>query len=177
VCELCAAADSLAAMERSSNARAAAVVALLGTGLLAGALFYGWANVAPTFAAVPLDVHLTFRVALMTRNGVVMQALMAISFGAAVWLAVAARGRVGACAAGAAGLTGVTFLVTRFGNVPFNGEMREWAAGALAPDFQQRLQLWGTFNDVRVATAVAAFELLVVAVVLVRMPRAVLAER
>jgi uncharacterized membrane protein len=152
-------------MERSSNVRAAAAVALLGTGLLAGALFYGWANVTPTFASVPLDVHLTFRTELMTRNGVVMQGLMAVSFGAALWLAVAARGRVRAGAAGAAALTGVTFLVTRFGNVPINAEMREWAAGALAPDFQQRLLVWGAFNDARVATSVAAFGLLLVAVV------------
>jgi uncharacterized membrane protein len=164
-------------MERSPNAGAAAVVALLGTGLLAGALFYGWANVAPTFAAVPLDVHLTFRVALMTRNGVVVQALMAISFGAAVWLALAARGRIRACAAGSAALSAVTFLVTRFGNVPFNAEMREWAAGALAPDFQQRLQIWGVLNDIRVATAVAAFAVLAGAVVLVRTPHAVPAQR
>jgi hypothetical protein len=177
VCGLCAGAISLAVMKRSPNASAAAVVALLGTGLLAGAFFYGWANVEPTFAAVPLEVHLPFRVQLMNRNGVVMQALMAVSFGAAVWLALAARGRVGACAAGAAGLTAVTFLLTRFGTVPIHDEIRQWATGALAPDFEQRLQVWGAFNDVRVATAVAAFALLVTAVVLVGTRRAVPAGR
>jgi hypothetical protein len=164
-------------MQRSSNARAAAAVALLGTGLLAGALFFGWANVAPTFAAVPLDVHLTFRVALMSRNGVIMPALMALSFAAAVWLAVAADGRVRACAAVAAALTAATFLVTRFGNVPLNDEMRQWAAGALAADHMDRLQVWGVMNDIRVATAVAAFGVLIAAVVVVRSPEAVRARR
>jgi uncharacterized membrane protein len=164
-------------MERSLNERAAAAVGLLGTGLLAGALFYGWANVTPTFAAVPLDVHLTFRVELMNRNAVVVQALMAVSFVSAVWLAIAAGGRVRALAAGATALTAATFLVTRFGNVPYNQEMREWLAGALAADYQQQLQVWGMFNDVRVATAVAAFALLIVAVTTARTQRPALASQ
>jgi uncharacterized membrane protein len=164
-------------MERSSNVRAAASVALLGTGLLAGALFYGWANVTPTFAAVPLDVHLTFRVELMNRNAVVVQALMAVSFAAAAWLTIAAHGRVRACAACATALTAATFLVTRFGNVPYNEEMRQWLAGALAADYEQQLQVWGVFNDVRVATAVGAFALLIAAVTTVRTPQAALSSR
>jgi uncharacterized membrane protein len=177
VCDLCATADSLVGMERSSNVRAAASVALLGTGLLAGALFYGWANVTPTFAAVPLDVHLTFRVELMNRNAVVVQALMAVSFAAAAWLTIAAHGRVRACAACATALTAATFLVTRFGNVPYNEEMRQWLAGALAADYEQQLQVWGVFNDVRVATAVGAFALLIAAVTTVRTPQAALSSR
>ncbi|MEU7691178.1 hypothetical protein OHB01_24700 [Microbispora hainanensis] len=36
-------------------------VALLATGLLAGAFAYGAANEIPTFGAVPLDVRLTFQ--------------------------------------------------------------------------------------------------------------------
>ncbi len=155
-------------MDGSPNARTAAGVALLAAGLLAGSMFYGWANVVPAFAAVPLDVHLTFRTELMNHNGVVMQALMAVALGAAVWLVVAGRGRVRRWAVGSAGLTAVTFLVTRFGNVPINGEMRAWAAGDLAVDYQQRLQVWGALNDVRVATSIAAFVLLVVAVGQVR---------
>jgi uncharacterized membrane protein len=160
-------------MERSANVRAAAGVALLGTGLLAGALFYGWANVTPTFAAVPLDVHLTFRVELMNRNAVVVQALMAVAFGAALWLTIAAGGRVRVCAAGATALTAATFLVTRFGNVPYNEEMRRWLAGSLAPDYQEQLQVWGVFNDIRVATAAAAFALLIAAVTIIRTPQVV----
>jgi uncharacterized membrane protein len=160
-------------MERSANVRAAAGVALLGTGLLAGALFYGWANVTPTFAAVPLDVHLTFRVELMNRNAVVVQALMAVAFGASLWLTIAAGGRVRACAAGATALAAATFLVTRFGNVPYNEEMRRWLAGSLAPDYQEQLQVWGVFNDIRVATAAAAFALLIAAVTIIRTPQVV----
>src|ERR1700754_4510320 len=74
-------------VKRSSTVRVAAAVALLASGLLAGALGFGWANVAPTFSTVPLDVHLTFRVALFARNGVIMPVLMVASFAATVWLA------------------------------------------------------------------------------------------
>jgi uncharacterized membrane protein len=157
--------------------RVAAAVALLASGLLAGALGFGWANVAPTFSTVPLDVHLTFRVALFARNGVIMPALMVASFAATVWLAVTTRGRARAGAVAAAGLTAATFLVTRFGNVPMNDEMRRWLAGTVAPDYEERLALWEFYNDIRVATAVLAFGLLVAVVTVVRAPEAVRTAR
>lgn len=148
--------------------RLAAGAAPLATGLLAGALFYGWANVEPTFAAVPLDVHLTFRTTLMRLNGIVMQTLMATAFATSVWLAVAVRGRARISAAGAALLIVATFLITRLGNVPIHAEMKAWAAGALAANYQERLEAWRAFNDIRVATAVGAFVLLLVAADLAR---------
>jgi uncharacterized membrane protein len=150
-------------MQHVISPRTIAVAAQLATGLLAGAFFYGWANVNPTFAAVPLDVHLTFRTELMKQNAIVMQALMAASFVTSAGLAVAARGRARVCAVAAAALAVATFLVTRFGNVPFNAEIRAWAAGALAPDYQDQLATWDVYNDIRVATAVDAFALVVVA--------------
>jgi anthrone oxygenase-like protein len=158
-------------MDRSANVRAAAVAALVPAGLLAGALSYGRVNVVPTFDAVPLDVHLTFRVALFAANGVVMPVLMGVGFVAAVWLAVAARGRLRAAAAAAAVLNAVTAAVTRFGNVPVNDEVRAWLATGPAPDLAERLRYWGVLNDVRLATAVAGFVVLVVAVVAVGAPR------
>lgn len=159
-------------MQRVISPRTAAAAAQLATGLLAGALFYGFANVNPTFAAVPLDVHLTFRTELMNLNAIVMQALMAASFVTSAGLAIGARGRARACAVGATVLTVATFLVTRFGNVPFNAEIRAWAAGALVPDYQERLATWGVFNDIRVATAVGAFALVIAAAGLLRPARA-----
>jgi len=161
-------------MERTANVRAAAVAALVPSGILAGALSYGRVNVVPTFDAVPLDVHLTFRVALFEANGTVMPVLMGIGFAASVWLAVAARGRLRAAAAGAAVLTAVVAAVTRFGNVPVNDEVRAWLANGPAPDYVDRLAYWGVLNDIRLATALAAFVLLVVGVVAAaRAPRPV----
>jgi uncharacterized membrane protein len=167
VCGLCAAATNLVVMERSLNERASAAVALLATGLLAGALWFGWSNVDPTFAAVPLDVHLAFRVQLQSRNAVIMPALMGASLAAIVWFAIAARGRTRIGAVISAAFIVVTTVVTQLGNVPINREMRQWAAGELAPDYQERLQVWGMFNDIRVAAAVAAFAMLVGAVAVV----------
>jgi uncharacterized membrane protein len=148
----------------SPGFRVASGAAAVSTGLLAGSLFYGWANVVPAFAALPLDVHLAFRTELMNHNGVVMQALMAASLGAAVWLAVVAgRTRARRWALIAAGLTMATFFVTRLGNVPINGEIRAWAAGEVPDDYLDRLVVWGVFNDIRVSTAVAAFVVIIIA--------------
>lgn len=148
----------------SPGVRVASGTAAVSTGLLAGSLFYGWANVVPAFAALPLDVHLAFRTELMNHNGVVMQALMAASLAAAVWLAVVAgRTRTRRWALIAAGLTTATFLVTRLGNVPINGEIRAWAADGAPDDYLDRLVVWGVFNDIRVSTAVAAFVVIVIA--------------
>ncbi|WP_433274435.1 anthrone oxygenase family protein [Pseudonocardia xinjiangensis] len=155
-------------MQREIFPRTAAFAAQLTTGLLAGTMFYGWANVEPTFSAVPLDVHLTFRTELMKLNGVVTQGLMVATFLAGCWLALAARGRARGLAVGGVALTLTTFLVTRFGTVPIHDEIRAWAAGALAADYQERLAVWGAFNDVRVVVAVAAFALTIAAADLAR---------
>ncbi|RKT83436.1 hypothetical protein SAMN05421805_10578 [Saccharopolyspora antimicrobica] len=37
-------------------------------------------------------------------------------------------------------------------------------AGGLAPDYQERLAVWDTFHDIRVATALGAFALVIIAV-------------
>lgn len=156
--------DGHASMNGSPGVRIASGTAAVSTGLLAGSLFYGWANVVPAFAALPLDVHLAFRAQLMNHNGVIMQALMAASLGAAVWLAaVAGRTRARTWALTAAGLTTATFFVTRLGNVPINGEIRAWAAGEVPDDYLDRLVVWGVFNDIRVCTAVAAFVVIIIA--------------
>ncbi|MER7079963.1 protein of unknown function [Saccharopolyspora kobensis] len=151
-------------MPRNTTLVLTGSAALLATGVLTGAFFYGWANVAPTFGAVPLDVHLTFRTELMKMNGIVMQALMAASIATSGALAIVAGGRARTSAIGAALLAVTAFLVTRFGNVPINQEMKIWATGGLAPDFQERLAVWDTFHDIRVAAALGAFALVIIAV-------------
>ncbi|MFC7446885.1 anthrone oxygenase family protein [Rhodococcus daqingensis] len=150
------------------NARLAMPAALLATGLLAGTFLYGWANVTPTFDAVPIDVHLAFRTELMRMNSIVMQSLMLAAFLTCGWCALALRGPARAATAGGAVLAVATFLVTRFGNVPINQEMKVWAAGALAVDYQDRLAAWDLFNDIRVTTALCAFALVILAADLVR---------
>lgn len=137
-------------------------VALLATGLLAGAMSYGAVNVVPAFRAVPLDVRLTFHTALMRMNGPVIQTVMALAFLGSVLLAVTHRGRPAWIAGAAAALILVSFLVTRFGNVPINADIKVWAATAPPPDHAAILRRWEIFNVVRTVAAVAAFALLLV---------------
>lgn len=143
--------------------RIAQALAVLSTGLLAGAFAYALVSVVPTFDAVPLDVHLQYRTALMYMNGIFMQALMAVSLLSSFWLAITLRAatRRYALAAGTLALT--SLLVTRFGNVPINGKIKTWSS-SLPPDHADLLQRWEIYHDIRTATAVTAFVLLIVLV-------------
>ncbi|MEO3818082.1 hypothetical protein [Plantactinospora sp. B24E8] len=76
-----------------SMVRTVRTLALLSTGLLAGALGHGAVNVVVTFNAVPLDVRLTFHAALMRMNGPVVQTVTACAVVGSVAFAVLVRGR------------------------------------------------------------------------------------
>lgn len=146
-------------------------VALLSTGALAGAFGYGAANLVPTFNAVPLEMRLSFHAQLMQMNGITMQAAMAVSALAALTLAVLTRGTTRGLAAGAGVLVVASFLITRLGNVPINGRIKEWAVTSAPADHAGVLARWEAFNYARTATAFAAFALLIV--LAVRRDRAV----
>jgi uncharacterized membrane protein len=137
--------------------------ALLAAGMLAGALGYGAANLVPAFDAVPLALRLDFHTALMERNGITVQGAMAVSALSTGALAVLSRGTARRTASAAGLLVLGTFLITRFGNVPVNGRIREWAAvtGPVPADHARLLERWELFHLARTGTAVAAFALLV----------------
>ncbi len=135
--------------------------ALLSTGLLAGAFGYGAANLVPTFDAVPIDMRLDFHTELMKSNGITMQAAMAVSALSALTLAALTQGRTRALAAAAGLLTVASFLITRFGNVPINGRIKQWAATAPPADHAEILQRWEAFNVARTCTAIVAFTVLI----------------
>lgn len=146
-------------------------LSLLSTGLLAGAFGYGAANLVPTFDSVPIDMRLDFHTQLMRMNGITMQGAMAVSALSALALAALTRGRTRALAATAGLLTVTSFLITRFGNVPINGRIKQWAATAPPADHAEILGRWELFNDARTCTAAAAFVILI-AVALRRSGRA-----
>ncbi|MEV8624726.1 DUF1772 domain-containing protein [Streptomyces sp. NPDC051079] len=136
-------------------------VALLSTGLLAGAFGYGVANLVPAFDSVPIGMRLDFHAQLMKTNGITMQTAMAVSAVSAFALAAVARARVRALAATAGLLTVASFLITRFGNVPINGRIKQWAVTAPPADHAEILRRWELFNDARTCTAVVAFAVLI----------------
>ncbi|NXY93270.1 DUF1772 domain-containing protein [Streptomyces sp. BR123] len=136
-------------------------LSVFSTGLLAGAFGYGAANLVPTFNTVPIEMRLDFHTALMTMNGITVQGAMAVSALGSFALAVAERGRARVLA-GAAGLLVVSsFLITRFGNVPINGRIKQWAATVPPAGHEEVLRRWELFNNARTLTAAVAFGLLV----------------
>ncbi|RKT05549.1 uncharacterized protein DUF1772 [Streptomyces sp. 3211.6] len=137
-------------------------LALLATGLLAGAFGYGAANLVPTFNAVPLDMRLSFHAELMKMNGITMQTAMAASTLSSLALAALTRGRARLIAGSAGLLTLGSFLITRLGNVPINGRIKEWAVTSAPADHAEILRRWELFNNLRTLTALIAFALLIV---------------
>ncbi|MFF1277515.1 anthrone oxygenase family protein [Streptomyces marokkonensis] len=136
--------------------------AIVVTGLMAGAFCYGAINLAPTFWEVPLQMRLTFHAELMKMNSPVMQTAMLLSAVSSLALAFLSRGRRRLLAACAGALAVATFLITRFGNVPINGRIKEWAVTSPPADVVDQLQRWDFFNRMRTTTAVVALILLVI---------------
>ncbi|MBT2898890.1 DUF1772 domain-containing protein [Streptomyces sp. McG3] len=136
-------------------------LALLSTGALAGAFGYGAANLVPTFNAVPLDMRLSFHAQLMQMNGITMQGAMGVSALSALALAAMTRGAARRLAGGAGLLVIASFLITRLGNVPINGRIKQWAVTSAPADHAEMLTRWEAFNYARTGTAFAAFALLI----------------
>jgi uncharacterized membrane protein len=147
--------------DRRMSIRLVTALALLSTGLLAGAFGYGAVNVATTFDVVPLDVRLTFHSALMRMNGPVMQTTMGLAALSSLALAWLHRGRPRHLAGAAGALAVTSFLITRFGNVPINGRIKVWAVTTPPADHAEILQRWEMFNVARTLTALAAFALVI----------------
>ncbi|MEU1950386.1 anthrone oxygenase family protein [Nocardia rhamnosiphila] len=133
--------------------------ALLFPGLLAGAFGYGAVNVLYAFREVPLDVRFTFHTALMRVNGPVVQSLMGLAVLSTLVLAVRSSGRLRLLAGCASALVITSFLVTRFGNVPINQHIKQWAVGTPPADYAEVLHRWEMFHFLRTGCALAAFVL------------------
>lgn len=146
-------------------------LSLLSTGLLAGAFGYGAANLVPTFNALPIEQRLDFHTELMKINGITVQGAMALSTLSSFALAVLTRGRARALAGAAGLLTFASFLITRFGNVPINGRIKQWAVTAPPADHAEILRRWELFNHARTLTALAASALLVLLALRRAVPR------
>lgn len=136
------------------------VSALLSSGLLAGAFFYGAVNVVYAFRHVDPQTRFTFHSALMDVNGVVMQTLMGVTFFGCVLLAVRERGNGRRIAGTAAALALAVFAITRLGNVPINQQIEQWAVATPPENYRALLARWETFHFARTACAVTAFVLL-----------------
>ncbi|MEV0550404.1 DUF1772 domain-containing protein [Nocardia salmonicida] len=140
-------------------------LALLTTGLLAGAFGYGAANLVPTFHRVPLQMRLEFHTELMQNNSISMQLTMAAAALSCLALAIVQTGRDRVLAAAATVLVVGSFLITRLGNVPINHKINAWAVDGAPADYAVVLERWDFFHFLRTGTALAAFALIIVLVV------------
>ncbi|GAA2829503.1 hypothetical protein GCM10010505_61860 [Kitasatospora aburaviensis] len=95
------------------------------------------------------------------RPDITMQAAMAVSVVSSLTLATLTRGTARALAGTAGLLTVTSFLVTRFGNVPINGRIKQWAVTAPPADHAEILHRWQLFNNVRTLSGVLAFAVLI----------------
>jgi hypothetical protein len=147
----------------------ARIAALFTTALLAGSFAYGRFLVFPTFYDVPIDIQLRFRIPLMARNAPVMPPLMAaVILSCAVLAVVTARRE--RLLSGLAGISALAcLLITFFGNVPINKEIKNWNVYALPADSVELLHRWDIYNDFRSAAAIATL-LLVLAVLIPTRP-------
>ncbi len=147
-------------------------LALLTTGLLAGAFGYGAANLVPTFHRVPLRMRLEFHTELMQNNSISMQATMAAAAVSCLVAAVLATGRDRIVAGAAAALVVASFAITRLGNVPINHQINRWALDGAPADYAAILTRWDVFHFLRTGTALFAFALIIaLAVWMPREPR------
>lgn len=146
------------------------LIALLSTGMLAGAFIYGLLNVVPTFYEVPVSVHLAYRRQLMGHNSITMQSLMMAAIIAPLWYAaVAGLSRSAWLLAIGSGLLALTsLLVTRFGNVPINQLIKNWSPDQLPVNWSATLHTWDNFNLIRTLAALGCFISFIAATLLFR---------
>jgi len=135
-------------------------ISLLSSGLLAGAFFYAFINVVPTFKDVSQNVHLIFRTALMRHNGITMPVLMVLSIFTSLLFALTVNQgekniRVIAFLSGFFALA--SFLTTRFGNVPINQIIKTWIPEAPPKEWKLMIRRWDFFHYIRTITAFASF--------------------
>ena len=139
--------------------------ALLATGILAGTFFYATFNVLPTFWEVPTNLHLSFRVALMRHNALNMQLLMMTTIVASLWFGWTIRQQKISRVFGAIAilLTIATLLITRFGNVPINMEVKTWLPTAPPTNWLSIMKTWDSYHTMRTATAIGSFFMILIA--------------
>lgn len=145
--------------------RMAKLLSLMSTGFLAGVFTCALFAIIPAWNEVPREVHLTYRVALMRHNAIVMQSIMAVGIMAPLWWAWTIRAipAARACAVAASAMNLTAVLVTRFGNVPINQLVRKWLIQPPPRDYLGVLHRWTVFNNIRSAAAVLGFTLILIA--------------
>ena len=137
---------------------------LLLCGLLVGAMFGAWLMLQP--AGFDSTTYVLVQQNAIRALNDIMPALGGLTILVTLAAAIAARGdrgrltmliAAGTCLAAAG-------LVTRFVNQPINATVMTWSAGAPPSDWTVLRDQWWTWHVLRTASALAAFSLIIAAV-------------
>ncbi|MFJ9367108.1 anthrone oxygenase family protein [Nocardia sp. NPDC101769] len=143
-----------------------AATALACSGFLAGAFSYGSLVVRPAYWSSPDAVHNAYRAQFIPHNSPVMPTAQILGVALALLLAVVTRDMIGrVLSVGAAVATLACIVVTKFGNVPINNKIRSWNPNNPPADYLTMLHRWDTYHDIRTASVVLAFMLVIAATV------------
>lgn len=141
-------------------ADAARTLAVLATGLLAGAVLAVLLVQRPLGSSAGL--YVAFRQAVDPIYTAVLAPLGVIGLGAAVVALVTGWSQVRARTLTllAAGCLALGLAITVLVHFPINAEIATWSAAAPPPDWEQLHERWGLAHALRSSLAVAAFGLL-----------------
>ncbi len=145
------------------------VIALVSSGLIAGAFFYAYWNMLPTFKEVPTAVHLIFRTTLMKHNGTSMPILMSmaiIATGLLYFIVYKEEPIPRILIILSVLLLFTTLLITLFGNVPINSIIKTWQPDSPPADWTAFLNRWDYYHRLRTITALLGFSCLVIALLI-----------
>ena len=140
-------------------------LALFTTGLLAGTFFYVKIIILPTFWDVSTNIHLHFRFALMQHHDAVFQTLIALSILSSSWFTWRIRtlGQISVFTGFAVLLGITTYLITYFGNIPINNQLKLWLETSVPENWVSILKSWDFFHTCRTATAIGSFLMILIA--------------
>jgi uncharacterized membrane protein len=145
------------------------VVVLIASGAAAGVLFSVALSVGPAFLAVAPDRYVEMHKLIGRRYDRVMPPTVGLWVACDIALAVAAGSTaVRGLLTGAAVLGIGVMVVSQFGNVPINRQVKRIDPGAIPPGWRDRRHQWRNFNLVRTSFAILGLVVNASAIVAVR---------
>ncbi|WP_317125452.1 DUF1772 domain-containing protein [Flavobacterium aquicola] len=101
----------------------------------------------------------------MKHNDVVFQSLMIISIISCIWFTWRIRSLKHICVfTGFAAMLAITaYLITSFGTLPINAQLRTWTQTSPPKNWVKILKLWDFYHTCRTVAAIASFIMMLIA--------------
>ncbi len=140
-------------------------LALFSTGLLAGTFMYVKFNIIPTFWELSQNNHLLFRFTLMKYNDVYFQSLLIFTIFFTVWFTWRLRfyKHIFIFTIFSVFLSILTYLITYFGNMQINEQIKIWLQTAPPENSIEVLKTWDFYHTCRTFSALVSFIMILMA--------------